>query len=497
MKNTLERLRAIWSKLPVNSKLIAVLVTAGLVVATVATVQWANRAIYTMLYTGLAPEEAGEIVDQLTTLGVPYRISNGGTAILVPEAEVQSTRLRMAAQGYPRGGVVGYEILDRSNLGMTDFLQKVNYRRALEGEIAKSITALSEVASARVHLVIPEQRPFVSDQKPPTASVVLKLNRTLSRSQVSGIEHLVAASVEGLTTDHIAIVDYKGKLLSERIDGDGDARLSANQLDLRKSVEHYLEDKAQSMLDRTIGDGNAVVRVIAELNFDKVEKNAEIFDPDKVAIRSEETTVARPSAEDGRSSSSSAITNYEISKSVERVVSAFGTIDRLSVAVIVDGTYNGPAENAAEGAQPMYQPRSAEELQKIGLLVQTAVGFDTTRHDRIEVVNLAFDTRATEDTQRELDAAADMNFYFDAGKRVFVVLLIVGALFYLRKVLKQLADSIRAATSDVRRRALADVPQEESLPQQPQKLRLADVFAERAKGRPEEVAKIIKTMMLE
>jgi flagellar M-ring protein FliF len=495
VKNTLERLRAIWVNLPANSKMVAVLVTVGFVVATVVTVQWANRAIYTTLYTGLAAEEAGEIVDQLTTLGVPYRISNGGTAILVPETQVQSTRLKMAAQGYPHGGVVGYEIFDKSNLGMTDFLQKVNYRRALEGEIAKSIMSLSEVSAARVHLVIPEQRLFARDQKPPTASVVLKLNRALSQAQVSGIEHLVAASVEGLTTDHIAIVDYKGKLLSERNDGDEDARLSANQMELRKSVEHYLEDKAQSMLDNTIGGGKAVVRVIAELNFDKVEKSAEIYDPDKVAIRSEETTVARPSAEGA--GSSSAITNYEISKSVERVVSAFGTISRLSVAVIVDGTYAEPAEGAAEGAQPVYQPRSAEELQKIGALVQTAVGYDTTRQDRIEVVNLAFDTQAMEETQRELDSTADTQFYYDVGKKVLLALLIAGALFYLRKVLKQLGEAIRTAGPAARRASLGDIPQEEMPPQQPQKLRVADVFAERAKGKPEEVAKIIKTMMLE
>lgn len=500
MNDTMRRLVTIWSNMTTNNRVLLILVVAGFIVAATVTVRWANQAAYTTLYTNLEPKEAGEIVDQLTSLGVDYRLSSGGTAILVPERSVQSTRLKMAAEGYPRGGTVGYEIFDKSNLGMTDFLQRVNFRRALEGEIAKSIMSLSEVSAARVHLVIPETRLFARDQKPPTASVVVKLNRTLTRGQVAGIEHLVAASVEGLTTDHIAIVDYRGTLLSDRSDGSEDARLSSSQLELRKNVEHYLENKAQSMLDGTLGQGKSVVRVIADLNFDKVETNSESWDPDQTAIRSEEISNAgNGTFNEENSDQNATVTKYEISKSVERVVSAFGNIKRLSVAVIVDGTYHAPP-SAGGNTAPVYQPRSGDELQKIGALVQTAVGFDSTRSDKIEVVNMAFDAGGLEETQADLDTVTVMTYVYDIGKKLFYLALAVVAFFYLRRVFSRLGDAIRTA-APMRRTAPAanngDGPMGDDAQGTAQRLRLADAFASRAAGKPDEVAKIIKTMMLE
>jgi len=486
VKDTLQRLGQIWTGMSTNNRVLVVLVAAGLVVAATVTVRWANQAMYTTLYTNLSPEEGGEIVDKLASLGVPYRISAGGTAILVPEASVQSTRLKMAAQGYPHGGMVGYEIFDKSNLGMTEFLQKVNYRRALEGELAKSIMSLNEVAAARVHLMIPEQRLFARDQKEPTASVVVKLSRPLTKGQVSGIAHLVAASVEGLTTDRIAIVDYEGTLLSGRAGDDSDALLSSSQLELRKNVEHYLENKAQSMLDGTLGSGRSVVRVIADLNFDKVEKSSESYDPNRAAIRSEET---------GRASNSTT-TNYAISKSVERVVSAFGNIERLSVAVIVDGTY-APALTPNTSAGETYRPRSDEELQQIQALVETAVGFDSTRSDHIEVVNMAFATGSMEETQTELDAVSHREFYYDLGKKVFYAVLALLALFYVHRIFRRLGEAIQTATPPRRPEPMTFNERETASVSPGSQRRRAEALAERAQGKPEEVAKTIKTMMLE
>lgn len=495
MKDSLDRVVAVWTKLSINNRVVLVLLTAGLAVAVTVSVRWLGEARYTTLYTGLAADEAGEIVDQLTALGVSYRISDGGTAILVPDKDAQSARLKMASQGFPRGGAVGYEIFDKTDLGMTDFLQRVNFRRALEGEIAKSIMSLSEVAAARVHLVIPEQRLFTRDQKPATASVVLKLNRSLTPGQIAGIEHLVAASVEGLSTDHIAIVDYKGALLTDRHEGDEDTQLSSTQLDMRKNVERYLETKAQSMLDGTLGPGRSVVRVIADLNFDKVEKSAETYDPDQVAIRSEETTAAA-AGPDGGGSQNSTITNYEISKSVERVVSAYGNINRLSVAIIVDGSYAVPAGSPAD-AEAVYQPRSEDELQKIGALVRTAVGFDSTRADHIEVVNLAFDTRTLDETQMELDNVSNWQMIYDVGEKLLWGLVVLVALFYLRRVLKQLSKALQAPASPRTASETYPAAPEAPLAAEPQRIRPADAFIDRARGKPEEVAKIIKTMMLE
>jgi flagellar M-ring protein FliF len=493
VKETWDRLHKTWSNLSLNNRALLVMVTVGVLVAVGATWRWASQATYTTLYTDLAPEEAGEIVDELTTLGVSYKLSAGGTALLVPDGEAQEVRVKMAALGYPRGGVMGYEIFDQSNLGMTDFLQKVNFRRALEGEIAKSIMSLSEVAAARVHLVIPESRLYARDQKTPTASVVLKLNRALSPGQVSGIEHLVAASVEGLDPANIALVDYRGKLLSNGYRGDEETRLSSTQLDLRKNVERHLEQKAQTMLDRTLGSGTAVVRVIADLNFDKVERSAETYDPDQVAIRSEETTTSRPGDGEEGGNQSAAITNYEISKSVERVVSAYGTVKRLSVAVMVDGHYTTPA-GAAEDAPPVYEPRGADELQKIGAIVRTAVGFDSARTDRMEIVSLAFDTRALDDSRQGLDTVADYQFYYDVGKRVLYGLLILAALFYVRKIFKRLGKALQSAQTVP---SASPTKAEPELSAEPQRVRATDVFGDRARGRPDEVAKIIKTMMVE
>jgi flagellar M-ring protein FliF len=203
------------------------------------------------LYRNLDSQEAGQIIDQLRGSKVPYRISEGGTEILVPSSKINDVRLNLAAQGYPKSGIIGYEIFDQTNLGMTDFLQKVNYRRALEGELTKTISSLKEVESARVHLVIPEQRLFKEDEKQPTASVVLYLNRSkpLSQRQIEGIAYLVSSSVEGLPAENVTILDASGRLLSAPRQTDQLAQLSSSQLDVKKNIEAYLQEKAQSMLD--------------------------------------------------------------------------------------------------------------------------------------------------------------------------------------------------------------------------------------------------------
>ncbi len=498
MNNSLSQYGAVWNRLSMNHRVLLVLVVVGTVVAGVGTVRWARQATYTTLYSNLAPAEAGEIVDVLTGLDIPYQISAGGTALQVPEHQAQAVRLKLAAQGYPRDGVVGYEIFDKSNLGMTDFLQKVNFRRALEGEIAKSIMSLSEVSAARVHLVMPESRLFSRDQKQPTASVVLKLNGSLSESQVAGIAHLVASSVEGLDVDAISLVDSRGKLLTEKHAGDMETRLSSTQLELRHNVENHLESKAQSLLDRTLGAGRSVVRVIADLNFDKVETQAENYDPDRVAIRSEEVQTAKPGSEGDGASQNATITNYEISKTVEHVVSAFGTIERISVAVMVDGTYAPPAAGA-EDAAPTYQPRSADELGQIAAVVRTAVGFDSSRADHMEVVNMAFDTSVEDELAQDLQSVESYEMYYDLGRKVLYGLLILVALLYVRRTFKKLGKALAGAAAGSHASPVPVTFNQggAELPQQTQRTRAADVFGERARGRPEEVAKIIKTMMSE
>lgn len=505
----------LWTNLSVNNRVLFVLLAVGTIVAVGATFQWARQAQYTNLYTNLAPEEAGEIIDKLAGMGIDYRFSSGGTALMVPEGDAQEARVRLAADGFPRGGIMGYEIFDQSNLGMTDFLQKVNFRRALEGEIAKSIMSLSEVIAARVHLVIPEQRLFSRDQNTPTASVVLKLSRPLTPGQVAGIQHLIAASVENLDPSHIALIDYRGTLLTDGFGGGEDVRLSSTQHGLVKSVEQHLEEKAQSMLDQTLGSGKSVVRVSALLNFDRVETSAENYDPDRVAIRSEETTSAKPGSAGDGDNTSATITNYEISKSVERFVSAYGTIKRLSVAVMLDGRYEVP-EGDGTALEPVYQPRNQEELDQIGALVRTAVGFDSTRSDKMEVVNLAFDTESLQEMQMALDSVTDWSMYMDIGKNLFFGLLILVGLLKVRKLYSTMGSAIRAAgagggastegvpgmvpaVAGAGGEAHAAEPTAEDIIDSfaPQRTTTSEVFAQQAQGKADEVAKVIKTLMIE
>lgn len=516
----------LWTNLSVNNRILFVLLTIGSLVAVTATYQWAMQSQYTVLYTNLAPEESGEIIDKLSGMGIDYRFSAGGTALMVPASDAQEARVRLASDGFPRGGIMGYEIFDQSNLGMTDFLQKVNFRRALEGEIAKSIMSLSEVVAARVHLVIPEQRLFAKDQNTPTASVVLKLSRPLTPGQVAGIQHLIAASVEGLDPGHIALVDYRGSLLTGAFGGGEDARLSNTQHELLKSVERHLEEKAQSMLDRTLGPGKSVVRVNASLNFDRVETSAENYDPDRVAIRSEEINTAKPGAQGDGENTNGTITNYEISKTVERVVSAYGTIERLSVAVMVDGRYEIP-DGADKGTEPVYQPRDANELGQIGALVRTAVGFDSSRSDHMEVVNLAFDTESLQQMQVALDSVTDWSLYMEMGKNVFFGLLILVGFVKVRKLYSTMGNAIRTASkasaatiaaaagisgaSGVavagagggagKRPAAVQVGESQTAEEiidtfAPQRTTASEVFAAQAEGKAEEVAKVIKTLMI-
>lgn len=496
MNSFFHQISTVWNRLSMNHRVMVALVVTGTIVAGVATVRWAREANYTTLYANLAPAEAGEVVDLLAAMDVPYRISAGGTSIQVPDRDAQAVRLKLASQGYPRDGLVGYEIFDKNNLGMTDFLQKVNFRRALEGEIAKSIMSLSEVSAARVHLVIPEARLFSKDQKQTTASVVLKLNGTLSESQVSGIQHLVASSVEGLDVDHISLVDSRGKLLTERTSGDADTRLSSSQMELRHSVESQLESKAQSLLDLTLGPNRSVVRVSADLNFDKAETSSENYDPDKVAIRSEEVQNAKPGTEGDGGSQNATITNYEISKTVQHVVSAFGNVQRLSVAVMLDGTYTPPAEGA-EDAAPTYKPRTPEELQQIAAIVRTAVGFDSTRADKLEIVNMAFDTSAEDAMASDLQSVENYEMYYNIGRKVLYGLLILLGLLYVRHIFKKLGKVLATAAAHGPSTMPTAVAQANPELPQSQRIRATDVFGERARGRPEEVAKIIKTMMSE
>ncbi|MEA2030422.1 MAG: flagellar basal-body MS-ring/collar protein FliF [candidate division Zixibacteria bacterium] len=492
-------------------------VVAGTIVGAIFVVGWLNNAGYSPLYSDLDESESGEVVKFLSDSNIPYQISDGGHTISVPSDQVYKARFSLASEGLPRHGIVGYAIFDDNNLGMTDFLQNLNFRRALEGELTRTIMQLSEVQAARVHIVIPEDRLFKQDQEDVTASVLLKIKGgKLTKHQINGVSHLVASSVEGLEPENIAIVDYDGNLLSSGQKSDVVAGLTASQLDVRKQVEEYLEHKAQSMLNDVLGSEKSVVRLTADLNFQQVERTSETFDPNSPSVRSEENTKSNNSTTDKASESSESeennstetvITNYELNKVNEHLVEAVGSINRLSIAVLVDGVYS-PEENENGETTMVYQPRSQEELDRLSSIVKTAVGFDSNRNDQIDMVNLEFNSRNLDEDRQALDAIYQRDFYVNIAKKVGYFLLLGFIFLYVKKkagkLMKALSQLMPTAPAQSKKNVVAqkeEVEEDEEpvkrINPEKRKPRLVDEMQETAKDEPDEIARVIKTMMSE
>lgn len=388
-----------------------------------------------VLYSQLDPEDTRAIIQELGKQGISYEMGEGGNTIKVPAERVHELRLQLASAGLPESAGVGFEIFDRSGIGATPFTQQMNYRRALQGELARTISQISQVDRVRVHLVIPEKRLFASEQKPAQAAVVLTLKRgsPLGGQQVKGIVHLVASSVEGLEPSQVTVVDNHGEVLSQN-SADHETQLTATQIETQRRVEHDLEQRVQTMLDQVLGRDKSVVRVTAPLEFRQVEITEESFDPNSQVVRSEnrsqeKITEKGAAAQAGVPGVRSNIPtelkatggsgpkeakrknetlNYEVNRKVSRIVEPTGAIQRLSVAVLVDGTYQasegaeGEGENA-ESAQT-YVPRSEQEIQNLILIVKKAVGFSEERGDQIEMVNVPFETPAIQEGEGGMTA---------------------------------------------------------------------------------------------
>ncbi|MFQ6008177.1 MAG: flagellar basal-body MS-ring/collar protein FliF [Candidatus Zixiibacteriota bacterium] len=489
-------------------------ITAGTIVGIILVISWLNKVTYSQLYSNLDESEAGEVISYLNENEIPYRLSDGGRTISIPSNEVYQTRISLASEGLPRSGTIGYSIFDQNNLGMTDFLLNLNFRRALEGELTRTIMQLHEVLAARVHIVIPKDRLFEQDRKEATASVVLKLKGGgLTKRQIAGITHLVASSVEGLRPENITIIDYDGNLLSSARQTDLVAGLSSSQLEVRQQVEKYLEQKAQTMLDNVLGHGKSVIRVTAELNFQQLERTSETFDPDFPSIRSEERTqtsntssnrTADMNEAQDEESSETVVTNYELNKTVEHIVNAVGTIDRLSIAVLVDGIYT-PSENENGETELTYQPRSSEELDRLAALVKNAVGYDPQRNDQLEIFNIAFDRQNIEREKEQLDTMYQRDFYLDIAKKIGYVLLAVVLLFYIKRKSKKVFAALAKIGTPPVTTGSAQVAEESSLEEpaakrvlpEKRRTRLVDEMQDAAKQQPEEIARVVRTMMIE
>jgi flagellar M-ring protein FliF len=437
-----QQLKGLVGRLTATQKLMVGIVTLGAIAGIILLVTVVNAPTYSPLFTNLSPEDASKILVKLKEQSIPYQLEDGGKSILVPKQKVYEMRLSLAGEGLPQSSVIGYEIFDRTNLGISDFVQRVNYRRALEGELARTILTIEEVEAARVHLVVPEKALFKEDEKPATASVVLKLksSKPLKGDVIQGIAHLVSSSVEGLEAGNVTIVDSRGQLLSDVHKPNSVAALTATQYETQQRVEGYLGQKAQSLLESVVGNGNALVQVNAELDFRQVERTLEQYDPDKTAVRSEQISEEKSSTGDSLAPStrSNTVTNYEVNKTVEHIVESPGGIKRLTVAAIVNGVPRTVTRNGQEVTE--IQPRPEQEMRDLTDLVRKAVGFTPGRNDEVSVTNLTFGTHTPE--QEFVYRSSPLADWTDYKEEIFLGVAMLGALGILWSLLRRFRSRI-------------------------------------------------------
>jgi len=448
MQNFWKRFAVSFGRMSIGEKFTIATTLIGLIIGVTLLMKWATKPDFALLFNNLDLREADKIVEALKTDDVPYQIKSGGTAVFIPSSKVYEWRMKLASQGVPSSGSVGYEIFDQKSIGISDFVQKVNYGRALEGELARTIMGIDGVSYARVHVVLPQERLFQEDQKEPTASIALRVkpNVRLGRNQIAGIANLVAASVEGLRPENVTIVDAKGSILSNPWKDDTVAGLTSGQLEIQRQVETNLQKKAQTMLDAVLGPGKSIVRVSAELNFKKVERTEEKYDAENVAILSEERTDeassgSASSSSDGKGQLEHSITNYKVPKTVERITDSGGNIKRISVAVLVDGVEEKVKDsNGVETVK--YKPRSPEELSLLKAVVQNAVGYNPDRNDRIEIKNMMFEQGKSPEVIEEPSVFSQPEFWFTIGQKAFPVIVILIMLFILKSKLSKIKISV-------------------------------------------------------
>lgn len=496
---------------PVRKKATGFAVIVASVALLILAFSWSQKEEYHVLYSNLSESDAGQIVQKLKDMKLPYRAEAGG--ILVPADRVYDARFQLASQGLPQGGGVGFELFDKTSFGTTEFVQKLNYKRALQGELARTVMAISAVEQCRVHLAIPEKSLFAreGEYERPTASVLVKLRqgKILSSAQVDGIVHLVASSVEGLNSQEITVVDAKGNMLSKP---SGDvAGLSASQFDYQSSYSKDLEARIISILEPVVGKGKVRAKVSAVIDFSRSETTEEKFDPESQAVRSEQkqneksTTVgaggvpgvasnlpgktmvaATPSQ--GQSEKQSQTVNYEMTKITSRTVNAPGLVKKLTAAVLVDGTYT-----PQQGSKEMkYTPRSEEDVRRYEELVRETMGFTESRGDQIKVVNMPFEVAREEEVlppkTKILEMAAPAARY--ALPLLAVILLVVF-------VLRPLAQSLSASGSNLPRgpaliaQTFAEIEKTGARKELPARAQVADW----ARKNPTDAANVIRSWM--
>jgi flagellar M-ring protein FliF len=470
----LQQLAGIWKQLGLNQRISIVLATLAVLGGLAGMALWSSHSEFSLLYGKLDEGEAAKVIAALDEAKVPYQISRGGGAIMVPSDKVYQVRMQMAGKGIPRGEGVGFEIFDKANFGISDFVQRANYTRAVQGELARTIGQLDQVESARVMIVMPENRLLADAQRKPTASVFIRVKGSaqLPASAVNSIRFLVANSVEGLQVNNVSVVDNMGNVLSQNEDNDSVAGLSNNQLAARRNFEQYLSKKAEGMLEKVLGPGQAVVRVSAEINWDTTTRTEEKFDPDGQVARSstindEDTDSATTTAGGAPGSGAGPNTNsdntnavaaapvnssrtrkkvttssYEINKITSNMIEAAGGLKRLSTAVFVAQRFEG------EGAARKAVVRTPEEKKRLQDMVQSALGIqttgDTARQDEIALEEMPFNDQPVRELTQQLEQQEKRQVWLDLAQKLVYPALAAAILFaFWRMFQKARAEEVR------------------------------------------------------
>ena len=431
---------------------------------------WANKTPYKAAYSGLSQEDAAAVVEVLKSANTPYRLTGDGTTILVPDTMVYDVRLTMAKEGIPKGAGVGYEIFDKSDFGTTEFVQKINKKRALQGELARTIAAFEAVKNAKVMIVLPKESVFVEETKQPSASILLELIADLKKDEVAAIAHLVASSVQDLTPKLVTVVDTAGRILFEGKSEEEQARIDAESLadaqyQHKVRFEENLTRRIQTMLERIVGADKAIVRVTSEMDFSKNNMNEEIYDPFERGgefIRSRKNRaekVVQLDEQNGIPSSVNPITdeeqtgeenrerinkrddtvNYEISRRVRETQKPMAELTRLSVAAVIDGKYELQTDDKGN-TKRVYMPRSAEEMTQFQSIVSRAMGYNEERNDQVSMECFPF--ASIDDMQETEEKLTGWRMVQKEYGRLIANLLLVFVLFLfiIRPIIKTVRD---------------------------------------------------------
>jgi len=469
-----------------NAKLTLAVGVAALIAMIVTAMLWGMQPDYRVLFSNISDKDGGAIVAQLSQMNVPYRYSEGGGALLVPADKVHEARLKLASQGLPRGGNVGFEVLDGQKFGITQFQEQINYQRALEGELSRSIQALSSVQSARVHLALPKQSAFLREQQKPSASVILTLygGRGIDPHQVAGITHLVSSSVADLSPKQVSILDQNGTLLSGKSESSASQNNDPAQLSYVREVEDGLSRRVIGLLEPLVGKESIRAQVSADIDFTQVESTAETYSPNqgadaKASVRSQTTLeanasgtgqpsgvagalsnlpAASPNAPIASGANASApgtaannngrreaVTNYEVDKTVRRIRNQTGVVKRVTAAVLINHKKTVEADGKIS-----YAPIAEPEMTQIQALVREAIGFNKERGDSVNIVNAPF-------SQEPVIAASELAWWKEPanlslgkeiGKGLAIVLgLLVVVFGVIRPAIKSASTAMEASAA--------------------------------------------------